>query len=245
MFFCFIIFYILQNIVAQNVNTVVRFDEIDKDSDKRITLNEMKSWHKMNHIIKSDKELKEMIQSKDRNNDGMLNIAEFVTLLLTRKSINYNEQIFKRIDKNGDGVITPAEAMQSKDNGINEKIIHEIFQLVDFNGDSKITIDEFTSAMNGNLNDQQYPNKQAGKNQNLAYQLMTLIDQNLDHKLSVQEVFNFARANTKKNKTEIIEAFGHLDSNYDGFLTINEIIAQTEKIVALVHFQEPPPVVNN
>ncbi|EJW81964.1 hypothetical protein WUBG_07127 [Wuchereria bancrofti] len=183
-----------------------------------------------------------MIKSKDRNNDEMLNIAEFVTLLLTRKSINYNEQIFKRIDKNGDGVITPAEAMQSRDNGINEKIIHEIFQLVDFNGDSKITIDEFTSAMNGN---QQNPNIQAGRNQNLAYQLMTLIDQNLDHKLSVQEVYNFARANTKKNKTEIIEAFGHIDSNHDGFLTINEIIAQSEKIVALVHFQEPPPVVNN
>uniref|UniRef100_A0A1I8EV61 EF-hand domain-containing protein n=1 Tax=Wuchereria bancrofti TaxID=6293 RepID=A0A1I8EV61_WUCBA len=162
----------------------------------------MKSWHKMNHIIKNDKELKEMIKSKDRNNDEMLNIAEFVTLLLTRKSINYNEQIFKRIDKNGDGVITPAEAMQSRDNGINEKIIHEIFQLVDFNGDSKITIDEFTSAMNGN---QQNPNIQ-------------------------------------KNKTEIIEAFGHIDSNHDGFLTINEIIAQSEKIVALVHFQEPPPV---
>ncbi|KAM3724001.1 Squidulin [Dirofilaria immitis] len=242
MLFRFAFLCILQKIVAETGNSIVRFDEIDTDGDRRITFKELKSWHEANHIIKNDKELKEMIQSKDQNNDGMLSIAEFVQLLLMRKPINQNKQIFQRIDKNGDGIITPTEVMTSKDNGISEKIINEIFQLVDLNGDGLITFDEFESTMNGNSNTHQQSKGQSGKNQNLAQQLMTLIDQNLDRNLSVQEVYNFANANIKSSKIEIIKAFGEIDSDHNDFLTINEIIAKLEKMIALVHFKEPPPV---
>ncbi|EFO19191.2 hypothetical protein LOAG_09303, partial [Loa loa] len=148
-----------------------------------------------------------------------------------------------RVDKNGDGVITPTEAIQSRDYGINGKIVHEIFQLIDLNNDGKITFAEFTSVMDGNSNVQ--PKAQMKGNQNLAHQLMTLIDQNFDQKLSVQEVRTFADANIKKSETELIKAFGYIDSDHNGFLTINEIIAESEKMVALVHFQEPPSVIGN
>ncbi|VDO38855.1 unnamed protein product [Onchocerca flexuosa] len=163
MLLSFIFLCILQKIVAERGNSIVRFNEVDYDGDRRITFEEFKKWHEVNHISKNDKELKEMIQSKDRNNDGMLNIAEFVTLILHRKPINQNEQIFKRIDKNGDGIITPIEAMISKDEGINEKIISEIFQLVDRNSDGKITFDEFSSVMGNNSNIHQHSKERVNK----------------------------------------------------------------------------------
>lgn len=78
-----------------NFVAVVRFNEIDDDGDRQITFDELKKWHKTNRIVRSDEELREMIRSKDRNNDGMLNIAEFVTLLLTRSTIDQNEKLFK------------------------------------------------------------------------------------------------------------------------------------------------------
>ncbi|VDK85647.1 unnamed protein product [Onchocerca ochengi] len=243
MFLCLIFLCILQKIVAERGNNIVRFDEVDNDGDRHITFEEFKKWHEVNRIIKNDKELKEMIQSKDRNNDGMLNIAEFVTLILHRKPINQNEQIFMRIDKNGDGIITPVEALISKNDGINEKIISEIFQSVDQNNDGKITFGEFSSVMDSNSNIHQYSN--SGKNRNLAQQLMTIIDQNLDRKLSVQEVHSFANANAQKSEAKIKEGFRQIDSDRNGFLTINEIIAGLEKLIALVQFREAPPVFKN
>ncbi|KAL4002061.1 EF-hand domain pair family protein [Acanthocheilonema viteae] len=186
-----------------------------------------------------------MIRSRDRNNDGMLNIAEFVTLLLTRNRINRNKELFEQVDINDDGVITRAEAMKSRKNGNNEKIIHEIFQLIDINNDDKITFEELTSVMDGNSGAQQHSGTQVRRKQNLAHQLITLIDQNFDQRLSLQEVQNFADANKRGNRTGILREFEYIDSNRDGFLTINEIIKEPEKIAALVHFQEPPPVINN
>ncbi|CAG9531740.1 unnamed protein product [Cercopithifilaria johnstoni] len=184
-----------------------------------------------------------MIQSKDRNNDEKLNKAEFVKLLLIRNANNQNEDLFKLLDRNGDGVITPTEAMTWMDNKPNKKIIHDVFQLIDINNDKKITLNELTSAMNSGA--QQKLTTQMRKRQNLAHQLITLIDQNSDQKLSLQEVHSFAIANNKKNKTGIVKEFEYIDSNQDGFLTINEIIEKPEKVIALVHFQEPPPVINN
>ncbi|VBB30898.1 unnamed protein product [Acanthocheilonema viteae] len=153
-----------------------------------------------------------MIRSRDRNNDGMLNIAEFVTLLLTRNRINRNK---------------------------------ELFELIDINNDDKITFEELTSVMDGNSGAQQHSGTQVRRKQNLAHQLITLIDQNFDQRLSLQEVQNFADANKRGNRTGILREFEYIDSNRDGFLTINEIIKEPEKIAALVHFQEPPPVINN
>lgn len=80
--------------ILPNKFAVVRFDEIDSNGDRQITINELKNWHKQNEIGRSDYELKEMIASHDQNNDQMLNIAEFVPLLLSRKSLNHNQLIF-------------------------------------------------------------------------------------------------------------------------------------------------------
>uniref|UniRef100_A0A915PV48 EF-hand domain-containing protein n=1 Tax=Setaria digitata TaxID=48799 RepID=A0A915PV48_9BILA len=220
-------------------------DEIDYDGDRRLTLNELKKWRKTNHVIKTDKELERLIQLADKNYDGSLSIAEYVTLVLTRKPIRQSEQIFKRLDVNGDGELTENEAMGSKSAGISEKIINGIFELSDFNRDGKITLDEFSLMVDNNPTAERQPKTQAEQNRDLAQQLMTIIDQNQDKNLSLEEVHSFANANARVSKADVIEAFGYLDANHDTFLNFDELVALPDKMVALVHFREPPPVSDN
>lgn len=49
----------------------------------------------------------------------------------------------------------------------------------------------------------------------------------------------------QKNKNGVVEEFKYIDSDRDGFLTIDEIIKEPEKMTALVHFREAPSVSDN
>ncbi|VDK72577.1 unnamed protein product [Litomosoides sigmodontis] len=167
MFSLFIVLFILQNTAAQsktvgNFVAVVRFDEIDDDNDRLITLDELEKWHKMNKIARSGEELREMIRSKDRNGDGMLNIAEFVTLLLMRKIANneIEKREYKLIDVNNDDKIEFNEltsitgdnsgAQQQPKTGKRQNLAYQLMTLIDQNFDQKLSLQEVQSFASAN-----------------------------------------------------------------------------------------------
>ncbi|VDN01174.1 unnamed protein product [Thelazia callipaeda] len=127
-----------------------------------------------------------------------------------------------------------------------DKNLKDLFNANDKNHDKVLTIAEFVPmalVLTKRPVSQSEQFFKAEQNREMAQQMMVLIDQNNDYKLTVQEVHSFANTNAQVSEEEILQTFAFLDTNRDGYLSFNELITLPDKMVELVHFKEPPPVI--
>ena len=128
------------------------FRILDKDGDGAITIEEMRACGQKF----SSKDIDAIFAIGDINNDGNIDIEEFVAVvcpsaatLVARiaksfKSLEEIKAAFAKLDRNKDGLISRSEMRGS---GMNEQEINAIFKLGDTNNDGEIDIEEFITVM--------------------------------------------------------------------------------------------------
>ena len=139
------------------------FHQIDKNSNGKITKEELKSGLKelfVDDSIDLEKLVVEIFHLIDGDNNGFIDYEEFVRGCIDKDKF-INETIikmgFKFFDKDGDGEITFDEIKEmfmknlKKDVKNAEKLIKKIIQEVDLNNDGKIAFDEFNKMMKSML----------------------------------------------------------------------------------------------
>uniref|UniRef100_A0A0M3K0H2 Calmodulin n=1 Tax=Anisakis simplex TaxID=6269 RepID=A0A0M3K0H2_ANISI len=222
--------------------SVVRFESVDEDGDGKVTFNELEHWHKARANTINDQKLRQLFAENDKNRDSALSIAEFVQVAveLGRQPISQTELIFRKIDLNGDGIITLEESQRTGD-PIMSRIMEGVFEIADIDHDGLITLKELATI----IENENKPKSKEVKNKENAQRLLALIDANSDERLVVSEVHAFANINSKVSEQHVKEAFGHLDQNRDGFITLDELSQFPDKMAELVHFKEAPAVNDN
>jgi len=131
------------------------FKKLDKDNDGQISKQEM-AQSGMN-----DQEVNAIFALGDSNNDGQIDLDEFIAVMCPSasavvfkisqlfKDTSGVEKAFKQIDVNGDGVISKEEMLNAPFGSIklSQVEVDAIFQLGDVNKDGEIDIDEFLGVM--------------------------------------------------------------------------------------------------
>ncbi|KAH7722602.1 Protein H10E21.4 [Aphelenchoides avenae] len=211
---------------------VADFDSLDLNSDGAISLKEFEKWYKTQSESGGALKSSQLFQQYDADGNGELAVSEFVPLAyaLSRKSAVEGDN---KLDVNGDGVITPSEVENTPEK-IPVEIVQGLFQVADTDRDGKITQKEFQQVA-GAFDGQYVP--QEARNLGLAQSLLVSIDQNRDDKASPNEVFRFANQFNKVSEAEVADVFRILDTNVDGYLTVNELSKLPEKVTKLVGIQ--------
>uniref|UniRef100_A0A915EIU7 EF-hand domain-containing protein n=1 Tax=Ditylenchus dipsaci TaxID=166011 RepID=A0A915EIU7_9BILA len=202
------------------------FDVIDANNDGLISFAEFEKWHRIFHSSNDPSEARlktgSLFNTHDLNRDGQLTVAEFVPLAfaMARKPGSEEEKLFKRLDKNNDGLLTRHEVEQA-DEKLPPEIIHGLWST---------------------------PNSQESQRLGMAQSLMVAIDTDpKDGKLEQAEVLAYANKYNIANKvsaTEISDVFQQLDTNRDGFLSLEELQKLPEKMIALAGIRLVPNVSN-
>ena len=132
------------------------FAKMDKNRDGQISRDEMRSSGL------NDQEVDAVFKLGDSNNDGELDLDEFITVLCpsasavvfkvskTFKSKECAVEAFKKMDTNKDGQISKQEmsnATLPDGNRLNHIEVESIFALGDINKDGEIDLEEFMSVM--------------------------------------------------------------------------------------------------
>merc|ERR1712002_1007038 len=131
------------------------FAVYDKDGDDSIDAKELGTvlkQLKFGDSNPSDADLAQMIKEVDKDKNGKLKFAEFLTLLAGRKTDKDKEawkklhEEFLKLDKNGDGKATRKELLEAvKDKYDWSKTVAELLLDTDYDGDGKITYQEFVT----------------------------------------------------------------------------------------------------
>jgi len=131
------------------------FNKLDRDGDGRITKSEL------SQAGYSDQEVNAVFALGDINQDGEIDMQEFITVMcpsavavVTKVASSFKDgkdiaSMFKKIDINGDGLISKGE-MKSAVFGtgkLTQLEVDAIFQLGDINKDGEIDINEFMAVM--------------------------------------------------------------------------------------------------
>jgi calcium-dependent protein kinase len=138
------------------VNSCKLFNQIDKSGDGKITKEEL--YKGLSERYKSDtleKDVEEIYQNLDMDNNGYIGYEEFVRAAVTKEYFvkdNVLKFAFRYFDKDNSGEITFDEIEQLFSQSISDKTkIHEtltkIIKEVDANNDGKINFDEFSKVM--------------------------------------------------------------------------------------------------
>ncbi|KAK0418047.1 hypothetical protein QR680_013345 [Steinernema hermaphroditum] len=220
----------------ENVNS---FDSVDLDGNQKITFNELEKWLKNSQHITSAQKIAGLFHSHDTNQDGQLDVAEFVPLAyaLSKKPASQSGLIFKRIDINGDGVLTRDEAESSKEQ-IPVEILNGLFSVADINKDGQISFKELSAV----LDNYEKPKSLDDLHLEAAQRLIDLIDQDGDHRVNPNELYDFSKQYSDVNQVEIAEAFTVLDTNADGLLVASELKNLPAKTAELMGVAAPPTV---
>jgi calcium-dependent protein kinase len=147
--------FIANNLInkEEKLNLYMRFKELDKDNDGRISSDELlQVYHKILDKPLVEEEIRKIMKSVDSNNSGFIDYSEFCTAC-SRKELIINQDnlmaAFRTFDLDNDGVISVEEIREilgwftSTD-----EYISELVRQVDVNGDGKIDVKEFTEMMN-------------------------------------------------------------------------------------------------
>jgi Ca2+-binding EF-hand superfamily protein len=156
----------------------------------------------------------------DRNHDGMLNFREFAARFDNREARSKAEMMFKRLDKNGDHSLTPDEFNGPRGDQPGEKPPHpepaEVFLKMDTDGDGSLSLAEFLAS----------PAGQKGLAQ--AEEFFKRMDKDGDGSVSRDE-FRAAHQPqpppVKPQPPRPADVFQKLDTNHDGELIMDEILA--------------------
>jgi len=211
----------------KNINEVKKtFLSMDKNKDGVLSREEIKMSGKFN-----DQELEAVFILGDLNQDGDIDLEEFVGLMcptaamalgrLTRnvKNIAEAQQLFRVLDKNGDGLISQEE-MRSCGSRFNSQEIEAIFAIGDINNDGEIDLNEFLSVMCPSASTVV---GRLSKNYKTLEEIkmgFKKLDKDNDGQISKAEM-----AQSGLNDQEVNAIFALGDSNNDGQIDIDEFIA--------------------
>lgn len=126
------------------------FALFDTDGDGAITLEELGAFMKRMGLAPSDADLRRMIGEVDADQNGVIDFAEFVTLM-ARKMNNADKEneireAFNVYDKDRSGKISKQDllaTMRALGAQLSEEDADRMIREADSNGDGEIAFDEF------------------------------------------------------------------------------------------------------
>lgn len=207
------------------------FRILDKDGDGMISMEEMRNCGQQF----SAKEIDAIFALGDVNNDGEIDVSEFVAVMCPSastvvariskgfKTLEDVKQAFKKLDKDGDGVISKKEMASC---GLNEQQVNAIFTLGDSNNDGEIDLQEFISCMCPSASAVVFKVSKLFNSKEKAAEAFKKIDINGDGLLSKAELASASLSNgTKLNAIEVDSIFTLGDANGDGEIDMEEFLA--------------------
>ena len=217
---------------VKNVNEAqMLFRIMDQNGDGLLSMEEMRGCGQKF----SQWELDALFAIGDINNDGEIDLNEFVAVicpaaetLVARISKNLGslaeiKAVFAKMDKNKDGLISKEEMRVS---GLNDQEVDAIFKLGDSNNDGEIDIDEFITVMCPSASSVVFKISKTFKSQECAMQAFKKMDANNDGKISKQEMTNAGLADGSKiNHIEVDAIFALGDVDGDGEIDLEEFLA--------------------
>lgn len=126
------------------------FDMFDTDKSGTISVNELKSVLKKLGKNMSDKEIKKMMSSVDKDQSGEVDFDEFCQMMGMSSEDELIEEAFDIFDCNGDKKISANELVYVM-NAIGEELTQEeadeMIKMTDKDGDFQINFEEFRTAL--------------------------------------------------------------------------------------------------
>jgi calcium-dependent protein kinase len=139
---------------------------LDTSKDGTLSKDEMKDGMEkvLGGLRANKKEFEELIKNLDKNGDGVIDYAEFITAAIDKTLIINRDNLsdaFKLIDTDNSGMITISElkAVFDSRGSKDEHMWDDIMKEVDKNRDNQISFDEFMDVM------QDFVKKSKSKNQ--------------------------------------------------------------------------------
>jgi len=135
-----------------------RFKIMDDDNSKSLSIDEFKKGMKECALDLSEREMQQLFQHFDRNQDGDLDYEEFLNGIkgpMNKRRLELVSLAFSMLDRNGNGILEPEELMQKYDatqhpevlsgKRTANEILQEFLDTFDVGGevDGKITEKEF------------------------------------------------------------------------------------------------------
>lgn len=126
------------------------FALFDTDGDGQITASELASFMRRMELTPSEDDVSRMIGEVDADGNGMIDFAEFVTLM-ARKMNNADKEneireAFNVYDKDGSGKISKDDllaTMRALGAQLSDQAAEQMIEEADSNGDGEIAFDEF------------------------------------------------------------------------------------------------------
>merc|ERR1719187_532067 len=217
---------------VRNINEAQQlFRVLDKDGDGMISQEEMRNCGQKF----SAKEIDAIFALGDINNDGEIDVSEFVAVMCPSastvvariskgfKTLDDVKAAFKKLDRDGDGVISRQEMAAC---GLNDQEVEAIFALGDSNNDGEIDQQEFISCMCPSASAVVFKVSKLFNSKEKAAEAFKKIDINGDGKISKDEMSAASLSNgTKLNAIEVDSIFSLGDANGDGEIELEEFLA--------------------
>merc|ERR1719350_52160 len=206
------------------------FKILDKNGDGLISQEEMRSCGSRFNAT----EIEAIFAIGDTNNDGEIDINEFVAVMCpaastvvgrlskSYKNLEEIKQGFKKLDRDGDGNISKKEMASA---GLSEQEVVAIFALGDSNGDGEIDLDEFIGVMCPSAAAVVFKVSQTFKGKDGAVKAFKQIDLDGDGAISKDEMAKANIGGVKLSKTEIDAIFQLGDVDKDGAIDLEEFLA--------------------
>ncbi|MEU4843866.1 EF-hand domain-containing protein [Streptomyces gilvosporeus] len=133
----------------------VAFSLYDKNNDGNVTANELGAAMRSVGQNPTEAELQDMINEVDKDDNGTINFAEFLSLMARQVTSNNDEEdeireAFHVFDKDGNGVISSSElrhVMTSLGEKLTDDEVDEMLREADVDGDGQINYEEFCKMM--------------------------------------------------------------------------------------------------
>ncbi|ORX73619.1 calmodulin [Linderina pennispora] len=131
------------------------FSLFDRDNDGSITAQELGTVMRSVGQKPTEAELQDMINEVDKDGNGTIDFAEFLSLMARQATSSNDEEAeireaFRVFDKNGDGVISASElrhVMTSLGEKLTDEEVEEMIREADVDGDGQINYEEFCKMM--------------------------------------------------------------------------------------------------
>jgi Ca2+-binding EF-hand superfamily protein len=203
------------------------FRVLDKDGDGMISQEEMRNCGQKF----SAKEIDAIFALGDSNNDGEIDVSEFVAVMCPSastvvariskgfKTLADVKSAFKKLDRNNDGLISKQEMAAA---GLNEQEVNAIFTLGDSNNDGEIDLQEFITVMCPSASAVVFKVSKQFNGKEDAANSFKKIDINGDGLISKDEMRS---CYLKLNPIEVDSIFALGDSNNDGEIDLEEFLA--------------------
>ena len=213
---------------VRNMNEAQQlFRVLDKDGDGMISQEEMRNCGQKF----SAKEIDAIFALGDINNDGEIDVSEFVAVMCPSastvvarmskgfKTLDEVKSAFRKLDANNDGQISKSEMSSA---GLNDQEVNAIFSLGDSNNDGEIDLQEFIMVMCPSASAVVFKTSKQFKSKEDAANSFKKIDINGDGLISKDEMRS---CYLKLNPIEVDAIFALGDANGDGEIDLEEFLA--------------------